>query len=233
MMILSIILQLTLLIGIPSQANNLLTTNHNRVQWQEFVKPSLLHPQTYQENIQTFLSETQVTKTKILVSIDNQQLYIVNHFNKVIRSYPISTGLNGTGEQANTGKTPRGLHTIEQKVGHGEHPMQGFKARVPTQMYDPKKPGRDNILGRILVLDGQQSHNSNTKQRCIYIHGTGATWHLGKIPHSRGCIRMDPHHIIELFDIVKEGTPVYIHDSSNPLPWEQAKSHSGLPGNNS
>lgn len=227
-MILFILLQLSILVGTQSYASPFVASSNSHVHWQSFVNPSILHPTTYQENIQTFLSETQTRQTKIFISVDNQQLYIVNAFNKIIRSYPISTGLNGTGEKANTGKTPRGLHTIEQKVGHGEHPMQGFKARIPTQMYNPKKPGKDNILGRILVLDGQQSHNSNTKSRCIYIHGTGATWHLGKVPHSRGCVRMDPHHIVELFDIVEEGTPVYIHDSSNPLPWEKAKNHNSL-----
>ena len=136
-MTLFILLQLSIWAGVQSYASPFATSSNNHIHWQSFVNPSLLHPQPHQTNIQTFLSETQTRQTKIFISIDNQQLYIVNAFNKIIRSYPVSTGLNGTGEKANTGKTPRGLHTIEQKVGHGEHPMQGFKARVPTQIFVP------------------------------------------------------------------------------------------------
>ena len=203
------------------EANNIITPQSTTIAWQDFVHSTYQTASKHHKNIETFLSQIDSKNLKILVSIETQKLYLINHNNAVVKTYPISTGLTGTGETAQTGKTPRGLHSIDQKIGHGHHPMQGFKARVPTQMYNPKKPGKDNILGRILVLQGEQSHNSNTKNRCIYIHGTGATWHLGKIPHSRGCIRMHPEDIVELFEKIDEGTPVYIHDPSNPLPWEK------------
>ena len=204
----------------PAQSTNPIT--NDKIDWHNIISPTYRTKQQHHADRARYIAMSESVDNKIFISVHTQTLYITDHKDRIIKKYPISTGLLGTGEKANTGKTPRGLHQIDQKIGHGHHPHQSFRARIPTQMYDPKNPGRDNILGRILVLDGQQSHNSNTKKRCIYIHGTGATWHLGKAPHSRGCVRMDPHDIVELYTLVNEGTAVYIYDQGNPLPWEKS-----------
>jgi len=52
--------------------------------------------------------------------------------------------------------------------------------------------------------------NGNTRDRFIYIHGTKHEDKIGT-PDSHGCIRMRNDHVIELFDLVDEGTPVTIH----------------------
>ena len=67
----------------------------------------------------------------------------------------------------------------------------------------------DLVLTRILWLQGLEDQNANTFQRYIYIHGTNDEASLGR-PASHGCVRMRNREIIELFDLVAEGTPVWI-----------------------
>jgi lipoprotein-anchoring transpeptidase ErfK/SrfK len=69
----------------------------------------------------------------------------------------------------------------------------------------------DWITSRILWLDGLDADNRNTKGRYIYIHGTKHEDRIG-VPDSHGCIRMRNADVIELFDLVQEGTPVRIID---------------------
>ena len=52
--------------------------------------------------------------------------------------------------------------------------------------------------------------NVDTFSRYIYIHGTPEEWRLGQ-KASHGCIRMSNRDVIELFNIVEEGTEVYIN----------------------
>jgi lipoprotein-anchoring transpeptidase ErfK/SrfK len=51
--------------------------------------------------------------------------------------------------------------------------------------------------------------NANTRDRFIYIHGTKHEDKVGT-PDSCGCVRMRNADVIELFDLVDEGTPVVI-----------------------
>ena len=87
-------------------------------------------------------------------------------------------------------------------------------AREPTgeifskELFD-KNPDRDWILTRILWLEGVESHNTNTKDRYIYIHGSPDETPMG-IPGSKGCIRMHNRDVISLFDHVQIGEDVVI-----------------------
>jgi lipoprotein-anchoring transpeptidase ErfK/SrfK len=84
-----------------------------------------------------------------------------------------------------------------------------FKSRVPLGPDDPLPQTEDLITSRILWLDGQDSENANTKERYIYIHGTKHEDRIGT-PDSHGCIRMRNTDVIDLFELVDEGTPVVI-----------------------
>lgn len=160
-------------------------------------------------------------KSKVFVDVSKQTLYLTNAHNQIINTYKISTGRNGTGERPGSFKTPRGIFSIKSKFGHNSNPMMKFKARMPVGHYKSSQSRYDNILSRILTLDGLQTHNKNTLQRYVYIHGTSAIDRLGTKPVSLGCIRMCPYAITTFFDKVDTNTPVYIHDKSNPLPWEK------------
>jgi lipoprotein-anchoring transpeptidase ErfK/SrfK len=49
----------------------------------------------------------------------------------------------------------------------------------------------------------------DSMRRYIYIHGTGEDQPMGE-PRSHGCIRMRNGDVIELFELVRAGTPVEI-----------------------
>lgn len=158
---------------------------------------------------------------KIFIDVSSQKLYLTNGKNQIIDTYIVSTGKNGTGERPGSFKTPRGIFSVENKIGHNSDPMMRFKGRMPIGHYKSSQSRYDNILSRILTLDGKQKHNKNTLQRYVYIHGTSAIERLGKKPVSLGCIRMCPYAITTFFNQVSTGTPVYIYDKKNPLPWEK------------
>ena len=86
-----------------------------------------------------------------------------------------------------------------------------FTARVPLGPDDPLPQTEDLITSRILWLEGVEPENANTKDRFIYIHGTKHEDRIG-YPDSHGCIRMRNNDVVELFDLVQEGTAVRIID---------------------
>ena len=66
-------------------------------------------------------------------------------------------------------------------------------------------------MSRILWLEGLDEQNANTRDRYIYIHGTKHEDKVGTNA-SCGCVRMRNADVIELFDLVGEGTPVVIEE---------------------
>ena len=135
--------------------------------------------------------------------------------------YPISSALNGPGERMHSGCTPRGPHRIRACIGAGQPAGAVFVGRRPTgEIYSPalarQAPQRDWILSRILWLGGLQAGfnrygSVDSQARYIYIHGTNEEDRLGQ-PVSHGCIRMANAAVIELFEQVRAGTPVNIHE---------------------
>ena len=138
-----------------------------------------------------------------------------------LRRYPISSALNGAGEQNGSGCTPRGLHLIRAKIGAGAPVCAVFRGRRPTgEVWTPAlagtHPERDWILTRILWLSGTEPGKNrlgdqDSMRRYIYIHGTPDTEPMG-VARSHGCIRMRNADILELFELVDTGTPVEIRE---------------------
>jgi len=158
---------------------------------------------------------------RINVSIHDQTLQLFDETGTLLREYPVSTALNGAGEQKGSYQTPRGLHVIRAKIGAGAAPNTVFKGRRPTgEVCQPQLmaayPDRDWILTRILWLSGMEIGrnrlgNVDTMQRYVYIHGSPDSVEMGK-PGSHGCIRMRNDDVIDLFDRAPVGTPVMITD---------------------
>ena len=145
---------------------------------------------------------------------------------KLEKKYVISSGKNGIGEQQDSGKTPRGWHTVALKFGHHAPQNAVFIARQATgEVYNAalasQFPERDWILSRILWLKGleenfNQGEGCDTFKRYIYIHGTPDTEPMG-IPLSHGCIRMRNEDVLEVFDLISEDALVYISENSLKL----------------
>jgi lipoprotein-anchoring transpeptidase ErfK/SrfK len=156
---------------------------------------------------------------KIVIHIPTQTLELFDDSGKSVRSYRVSTGANGVGEENGSFCTPRGRHVIRAKIGAGQPENAVFVKRRPTgEIYTPElgmqQQGRDWILTRILWLSGkEQGYNRfgscDTMRRYIYIHGTPDDIELGR-PGSRGCVRMRNSELLELFDIVQTGTEVEV-----------------------
>ena len=156
---------------------------------------------------------------RILVSIRRQTLDLYDAAGQVVRTYQVSTGRKGVGEQRGSYCTPRGKHLIRAKIGAGMPVNTVFVGRRPSsEIYVPELgeafPGRDWILTRILWLSGcEVGFNRlgvvDTMRRYIYIHGSPDSATMG-VPGSHGCVRMHNADLIDLFDRVPVYTPVEI-----------------------
>lgn len=154
----------------------------------------------------------------LVIDIPTQTLQVMQG-EQVQKTYAISSGKNGVGEQWGSEQTPRGQHTIRAKIGAGAPANAVFVGRRPTgEIYNKDLraafPGRDWILTRIFWLCGREPGKNrwgevDTMRRYIYIHGTPDDVEMG-VPGSRGCIRMRNSDIIELFDQIPAGVSVTI-----------------------
>jgi len=154
------------------------------------------------------------------ISLLSQRCRLVEN-NTVLFESAVSTALKGAGEQKNSACTPRGLHQIRACIGANQAENTVFVGRRPTgEIYTPELglqfPERDWILTRILWLSGlelgkNRLANVDTMQRYIYIHGCPESLPMGK-PLSHGCIRLHNKDLLTLFDLVKPGTKVVIHE---------------------
>ena len=158
---------------------------------------------------------------RVLVSVAEQRLRVLDTAGNTIRDYLISTATAGVGEVAGSYQTPRGRHLIRAKIGAGQPENTVFVRRRPTgEIWTPELaagfPGRDWILTRILWLSGCEPGRNrlggvDTMRRYVYIHGSPDTATMG-LPGSHGCIRMRNAEICELFDLLPCYTPVEISE---------------------
>lgn len=154
----------------------------------------------------------------LLVTVSSQTLCLINASQR-INSYTISTSKYGLGNQQDSYKTPLGAHRIKQKIGHSAALGEIFVGRVAQDkqasiIHQAISDNQDLILSRIMWLEGLESGINrgtgiDSYARYIYIHGTQEEGLLGQAA-SHGCVRMRNTEVIELFDLVDEGTFVYI-----------------------
>lgn len=150
----------------------------------------------------------------LFVDTVSQQLFVCSN-NTVVERFEASTALRGLGNREGSNKTPTGLHRIQEKIGAGAPAGRIFRDRLDTGAdchYDLTK---DNcIVTRILRLEGlepglNKGPHIDSYERYIYIHGTNKEELVGT-PLSSGCVCLRSNDIIRLFDMVKEGTLVFI-----------------------
>ena len=157
----------------------------------------------------------------IEVNLSRQTLKLLDG-EKLLKQYQISTAKNGAGELMDSECTPRGRHIIAEKIGEQQAINTVFVGRRASgEVYSPelrsKFPERDWILTRILRLRGEEAGRNlhdkvDSYNRYIYIHGSPDDVELGT-PGSHGCIRMGHQDIVELVELVQEGTSVNITEN--------------------
>jgi len=160
---------------------------------------------------------------QIQINLAEQTLSLLDGAEE-ISCYPISSALNGVGEEEGSGCTPRGLHRIRIKLGAGQPENAVFVGRRATgERYSPElaanHPDRDWVLCRILWLTGMESGRNrggrvDSLRRYIYIHGCPDSEPMG-VPLSHGCIRMRNRDLQVLFDQVETGMRVDIQEGAD------------------
>jgi lipoprotein-anchoring transpeptidase ErfK/SrfK len=150
----------------------------------------------------------QTTRPTIHISVRDQLLRLKCD-DKILGSYPVSTSRFGVGSEEGSMKTPIGRFRIAEKIGADLPAGTIFQSRVPLDPSGPPPQNDDHVLSRILWLDGLEAHNSNTRDRFIYIHGTNHEDEIGQ-PASHGCIRMKNADLIAIFDQVPLDAEVII-----------------------
>ena len=166
------------------------------------------------------MERSRTQPVSLRVSLAAQTLALVRG-GAVAKTYSVSTSKHGAGEMSGSFKTPRGRHIVRAKIGAGAPLNAVFRGRRPTgEIYSAElasaEPSRDWILTRILWLSGLEPGRNrlrdvDTMRRYIYLHGTPDDTELGT-PGSHGCVRMANADIVELFELVKPGIEVDIHE---------------------
>lgn len=151
----------------------------------------------------------------VWVSVGEQVMRVVRG-NTLLYQARCGTALAGVGSESNSMKTPLGWHKIVKKLGDGAVRGQVFRSRQATrEVWQPgEQPAEDLVLTRVLLLDGlepglNKGGNVDSYARNIYIHGTNDEARLGT-PSSHGCVRLSNDDVVEVFNLLPEGTPVLI-----------------------
>ncbi|WP_432720397.1 L,D-transpeptidase [Jeongeupia wiesaeckerbachi] len=156
---------------------------------------------------------------RIVIDLASQQLTLITALGVVLNQFPVSTALNGAGEQGGSYQTPRGRHAIRAMIGANAPIGAVFRSRRLTgEVYSAElasaQPERDWILTRIIWLTGRvpgfnRRGGVDTMARYIYIHGTPDGEPMGT-PASHGCIRMRNTDLVTLFEVLRPGAEVDI-----------------------
>ena len=156
-------------------------------------------------------------------ALKTQQLHLRDAQGVCLESWPISTAKAGPGEQQNSGCTPRGWHRIRARIGAHLDPRAVLLGRRPTgEIWSPslsqRFPQRDWILGRILWLCGEEpgfnrGGSVDSQRRFIYFHATPDDQPMG-VPLSKGCIRLHPPAMQQVFELTFVGMRVFLDDQA-------------------
>ncbi len=151
----------------------------------------------------------------VWISIGEQVLRIVES-GRLVYQARCASSASGIGSELDSMQTPLGWHKLVTKLGAKAVRGQVFRSRQPTrEVWQPgEQPAEDLVLTRVMLLDGlepgvNQGGSVDSYARNIYIHGTNDEARLGT-PSSHGCIRLSNDDVIEVFEILPEGTPVLI-----------------------
>ncbi|MDD3180636.1 MAG: L,D-transpeptidase [Opitutaceae bacterium] len=160
-----------------------------------------------------------LTPRFLVISIERQLLMFYEN-SELRKSYLVSTSSRPPSNVRDSLGTPRGLHTVADKIGAGTPPGIVFKNRTCTGRHFNEFTDEENagnlITTRILWLRGLEPGGNaggqvDTYERYIYIHGTNHEERLG-LPASAGCVLMRNLDVIELFDQARVGDLVWIED---------------------
>jgi len=158
----------------------------------------------------------------VLCSLKTLQLWCGS---ELVREYPVETGKGGLGKtREGDHKTPLGNYMISwmasRASGKGHRIMAGRSwcknnrfvyatAGPPLEKLWTDAYGGESAAVMSLNYPNERDRSEGRTGQCIHIHGDkGAD--RGKLSKSYGCIHMFPGDAMELYEIVRVGTPVRI-----------------------
>jgi hypothetical protein len=156
----------------------------------------------------------------VWVDASAQRLLIIEN-GRVCWQAPCSTAEAGIGNVEGSLQTPPGWHRVSGRFGEGQPWGRIFRSRAATgKCWSPgDKTDEDLVLTRVLWLEGlepgvnlgknESGQVVDSKQRCIYIHGTNDEDRIGQ-PASHGCVRLTNDDVLVAFAEIPDGTPVLI-----------------------
>lgn len=167
------------------------------------------------QELENIRKSNEESKKKLIVRSADQTAELWDE-NKILKTYRISTALNGLGCDEGSYCTPKGKLRVASKIGQ-ELPIGGvLRSRIPTDEIWSNDPTNllsssndDLVLTRLLWLEGAEDENANTFKRYIYLHGTNQEHLLGQ-PASHGCIRFSNNDIVEIFNALQAGNEVEV-----------------------
>jgi lipoprotein-anchoring transpeptidase ErfK/SrfK len=153
------------------------------------------------------------SKFILTVSVATQSVALFEDGTRAAK-YPCSTSRFGIGQIEGSNCTPLGLHRIAEKIGGSELAGTVFQARKVVGHTSQPEFADAKITTRILWLEGlepglNRGANVDSRARYIYIHGTGDQESIGE-PASHGCIHLADADLVPLYDLLPEGTLVWI-----------------------
>lgn len=159
------------------------------------------------------------TNDVLTASIARQEMILWRN-GRAERTWDISTSVQPPSCVQDSLGTPTGLHLIATKLGDREPLGTVFRYRASLGSRYWEMPDEEQqkalITTRIMRLRGLEEGTNagsgcDTHYRMIYIHGTNHEDAIGR-PHSAGCIEMRNTDVLELFDLVPEGTLILIEE---------------------
>jgi len=131
----------------------------------------------------------------LIVNLSEMRLYyvIAGGGEASVVTFPVGIGAEGA-------ETPLGAYRVVEKVAHPAwYPPRSIREEDPD-LPPVVPPGPENPLG---------THALRLSHRSILIHGTNRPWGVGRRA-SHGCIRLYPEDIVQLYGLVRVGTPVLV-----------------------
>ncbi|SFX75390.1 SH3 domain-containing protein [Thermoactinomyces sp. DSM 45891] len=141
-----------------------------------------------------FSASAASSKFQVEINKSTNKLYLYKD-GQVAKTYPVATGRTKD-------LTPEGTFPMVVKIV-----QPGWKG-IPGG--DPKNP-----LGKRWIGFSVKGDNG----RVYGIHGTNQPSSIGKYV-SNGCIRMNEANLLELYSLIPEGTPVWIHSGKSTAKWK-------------
>ncbi len=138
----------------------------------------------------------------IVINIPERRLYYYER-GHLVHDYPVGIGRDGL-------ETPFGkTKVVAKREAPAWRPTPQARRSDPT-LPAVVPPGPDNPLGSHALYLGWSNY---------LIHGTNRVYAIGRRA-SRGCIRLYPDDIVELFKAVPVGTPVAVINQPYKLGWK-------------